>query len=151
MLRRRLASRPLGPAREGTAPRRRRWLYAALGVIALAGAVAVPVVPAAADTGAITFNSVSGNGSGNLAVTVTSDDPLGSITVHLWSGAPDIGTAALSRSDFTEQGTFSAGTQQTWVLNAPATDLAALPAGTYTATADATDLDGDQTSSPTSR
>jgi hypothetical protein len=145
VLRRRLASRSLGPAREGSAPRRRRWLYGALGVIALASAVAVPVVPAAADTGAITFNSVSGNGSGNLTVTVTSDDPLASITVHLWSGAPDTGTAALSRSDFTEQGTFSAGIQQTWVLNAPATDLAALPAGTYAATADATDLDGDQT------
>ncbi len=116
-----------------------------MGVIALAGAVVVPVLPAAADTGSIAFNSVSGNGSGNLTVTVTSDDPLASITVHLWSGAPDVGTPALSKSDFTEQGSFSAGTPQTWVLNAPAADLAGLAPGSYAATADGTDLDGDQT------
>ena len=146
MLSRRLISRSLRHAPAGTAPRRRRWLYAAVSTIALAGAsAAVPVLPAAADTGAITFNSVSGGGSGNLSVTVTSDDQLASITVHLWSGAPDTGTAALSTSDFTEQGSFSAGTPQTWVLSAPATDLAGLAPGTYAATADATDLDADQT------
>jgi hypothetical protein len=145
LLRRRLVSRSLAPAAEGSAPRRRRWLYAAAGVIALAGAIAVPVLPAAADTGSIVFNSVSGDGSGNLTVTVTSDDQLASITVHLWSGGSDTGTDVLDLTDFTEQGTFSPGAQETWTLNSPNTDLAALAAGTYTATADATDLDTDQT------
>jgi len=144
--RRRLASRSLAPASEAKAPRSRRWLYATLGVIALAGSVAVPVLPAAADTGNITFNSVSGDGSGDLSVSITSDDPLGNITVHLWSGGSDTGTEVLSPTDFSEQGTFvDSTTPQTWVLNNPAVDLAGLQPGTYTATLDVTDADNDQT------
>ena len=146
MLSRRLVSRSLVPAPKGSAPWRRRWLYAAVGVIALAGAVAVPVLPAAADTGNIAFDTVSGDGSGNLTVTITSDDPLGSIVVHLWSGGSDTGTDVLNLTDFVEQGSFVDGsTPQTWVLNTPATDLASLQPGTYTATLDVTDADSDQT------
>jgi hypothetical protein len=124
---------------------RRRWLYAALAALALGASAVLPALPAAADTGNITFDSVSGDGSGNLAVTITSDDPLGSITVHLWTGGSDTGTDVLDLSDFTEQGSFVDGsTPQTWTLNNPSSDLAALPAGTYTATVDVTDADADQ-------
>ncbi len=140
VLSRRLVSRSLRRAPEGNAPGRRRWLYAAVSAIALAGgAAAVPILPAAADPGTINFLAVSGNGSGNLTVTVTSDDQLTGITVHLWSGGSDTGTDVLDISDFTEQDTFSPGATQTWTLNDPAKDLANLAPGAYTATADATD------------
>jgi hypothetical protein len=145
VLRRRQTRAPLAPASMPIARQGRRWLYASVAAIAVVTSVSLPAIPAAADTGNITFGSVSGDGSGDLAVTVTSDDPLGSITVYLWPGAPDTGTPALTSSDFSEQGTFSAGVPQTWALNTPSTDLAALPPGTYTATAIATDADADQT------
>jgi hypothetical protein len=145
VVRRRLVRRPLAPVSAPRARLRHRWLYAALAGLALTGSIVLPALPAAADTGTITFNSVSGDGSGNLAVTVTSDDPLSSITVYLWPGVPDTGTAALTSSDFTEQGTFSAGVPQIWTLSTPSTDLSTLPPGTYTATAIATDADLDQT------
>ena len=132
----------MSPAR---ARLRRTWLYAALAGLALAGSVALPAVPAGADTGNITFDSISGtmslDGTGNMSVTVSSDDPLGSMTVHLLSGSTDV----LDSSDFTEQGTFSPDAPQTWTLNNPSTDLATLAPGTYTATLDVTDADGDQT------
>jgi hypothetical protein len=141
VVRRRLARRPLAPVSAPRARLRHRWLHAVLAGLALAGIVAVPALPAAADVGNIAFDSVSGNGTGNLAVTITSDDPLGSIKIHLMSGANDV----LDLTDFAEQGTFSNGsTPQTWTLSNPSTDLAALAAGTYTATIDVTDLDGDQ-------
>lgn len=47
---------------------RPRWLYAVLAAIALTASVAlpaIPAIPAAANTGNITFDSVSGDGSGN--------------------------------------------------------------------------------------
>ncbi len=140
-MRHRLARRPLAPVSAPRARLRHRWLYPALAGFALAGSMVMPALPAAADTGNITFGTVSGDGSGNMTVTVTSDDPLGSIRVHLMSGSTDTG---VDPADFTEQGAFSPGAAQTWTLSAPVTDLAALPPGTYTATADATDLDGDQ-------
>jgi hypothetical protein len=138
---RRLTSRPWRAASAPLSGFPRRLLYAAIGVIALASSAALPAVSASADTGAINFLAVSGNGSGNLTVTVSSDDPLGTVTVHLMSGATDV----LDLTDLSEQGTFSPDVTQTWVLNNPATDLAALLPGTYTATADATDADNDQT------
>ena len=114
MPRRRQVRTPLAPACMSIAGPRRRWLYAALAGIALHRLrLRCRAIPAAADTGNITFDSVSGDGSGNLTVTVTSDDQLSSITVYLWPGAPDTGTPALTSSDFSEQGTFSAGVQQT--------------------------------------
>jgi hypothetical protein len=141
VLSRRLVSRSLRRAPGGTGPGRRRWLYAAVSAIALAGAAAaVPILPAAADPGTINFMAVSGNGSGNLSVTVTSDDQLTGITVHLWSGGSDTGTDVLDLTDFAELDTFSPGATQTWTLGNPAKDLAKLPPGAYTATADATDV-----------
>ena len=124
----------------------RRLLPAILVSLAVAGSVVVPALPAGADAGNITFNSVSGDGSGNLAVTITSDIPLSGITVHLMSGPTDV----LDLTDFTEQGTFVDGTTpQTWTLNNAGTNLATLAPGTYTATMDAADTDTppDQTAS----
>jgi hypothetical protein len=119
---------------------RRRWLYAGLASLAVAASVTVPALQAGADTGSIVFNSVSGNGNGNLAVTMTSAIPLGSITVHLWSsGSTDV----LDKSDLTEQGSYVDGnTPQTWTL--PNSDLAGLAPGTYTVTVDAADADSPQ-------
>ncbi len=121
----------------GQSPRPRgRWLFAALGVAALAATVAVPAIPAAADNNEIIFPApITGDGSGNLTVTVASDFPLQTLTVHLMSGATDV----LDVSDFTDQSTFGFDLPQTYVLASPAKDLATLPPGTYTATADATD------------
>jgi hypothetical protein len=141
MSRRRRVRAPLAPGSMPSARLRPRWLYVALAAIALTASVALPAIGAAADTGNITFDSVSGDGSGNLTVTVTSDDQLGTITVHLWSGSTDV----LDLSDLTEQGMFSPNAPQTWTLNNPASDLATLAPGTYTATIDVTDADSDQT------
>jgi hypothetical protein len=142
--RRRLARRPLAPASRLVARPRQRWLYAAVAALALGCTAVLPALPAAADTGAITFLAVSGNGTGNLAVNLSSDDPLASVVVHLWSGGSNTGTDVLNLTDFTEQGTFAPGATQTWTLNNPATDLATLAADTYTATVDVTDADADQ-------
>ena len=138
---RRFSSTPWPAASRPLPSSARRLLYVAISVIALAGSAALPAVSASADTGPINFLSVSGNGSGNLTVTVSSDDPLANITVHLMSGATDV----LDLTDLSEQGTLSSGVTQTWALKNPDTDLAALLPGTYTATADATDADNDQT------
>jgi hypothetical protein len=129
----------------GPAPRpRRRWLFAALCAMTLTAAVAIPAIPAMADNGEIVFSTVTGDGSGNLTVTVESDFPLQSVTVHLWSGGSDTGTDVLDLTDFTDTSTFAFDAPQTYVLANPSADLATLAPGTYTATADATD-----TNSPT--
>jgi hypothetical protein len=118
---------------------RRRWLFAVACALALTGAVALPAIPAAADNGEISFGQVAGDGSGNLTITVQSDFALANLTVHLWSGGSDTGTDVLDLTDFTDNSTFGFDTTQTYALANPSTDLAALPPGTYTATADATD------------
>ena len=71
----------------------------------------MPILPAAADPGTINFLAVAGNGSGNLSVTVTSDDQLNRYHRAPLVGRPDTGTHALDLSDFTEQDTFIAGVQ----------------------------------------
>ncbi len=140
-MRRRLARRPLAPGSTPMARLRHRWLYAVLASLALAGSMALPTPPASADTGSVTFDTVSGDGSGNLAVIITSDDPIGSIKVHLLSGTTDTG---VDPTNFSPQGSFAAGQPQTWTLSNPAAALAGLAPGTYTASLDATDADSDQ-------
>jgi hypothetical protein len=140
-VKRRPVRRLLAPGETQRARLRRRWMCAALASLALTGLVALPAISANADTGNIMFDAISGDGTGNMSVTVTSDDPLGSITVNLLNGSSQV----LATSDFTEQGTFSPGSQQTWTLNNPATDLAALAPGIYAVTLNVTDADGDQT------
>jgi hypothetical protein len=108
-------------------------------------AVAIPAIPAMADNGEIVFSTVTGDGSGNLTVTVESDFALQNVTVHLWSGGSDTGTDVLDLTDFTDTSTFAFDAPQTYVLANPSADLAGLAPGVYTATADATD-----TNTPTS-
>jgi hypothetical protein len=133
----------------GSRPRARRhhyWIGAALAALALASPLAIAAAPAAAQ--GIQFNSVGGDGSGDLTVTVTSDYPLTDWTLSLSNAN---GTYTLDDfTDFTdESGTFTADVPQKYVLNASAaqqdleTELA-LPLGSYTATATgATDSNGD--------
>jgi hypothetical protein len=130
----------------GSRPRARRhhyWIGAALGALALASPLAIAAAPATAQVG-IVFGQVSGDGSGDLAVTIESDNPLTTITIHLWSGGSDAGTDVLDTSDFTQPATFEPDMFQTYVLANPAADLETgastpLPPGSYTATGDATD------------
>jgi len=130
----------------GSRPRARRhrhWIGAALGALALASPLAIAAAPATAQVG-IVFGQVSGDGSGDLAVTIESDNPLTTITIHLWSGGSDTGTDVLDTSDFTPPATFEPDVLQTYVLANPASDLETgaanpLPPGSYTATGDATD------------
>jgi hypothetical protein len=120
------------PAPDPQAPRsRRRWIYAAVSAAALLAAIAIPAIPAAADNGEIDFTTVTGDGSGDLAVTVASDYPLlaGSLTVHV-----------LDLTDFTtDLSTWAYDAPQTYTLASPSADLAGLEPGTYTVTLDATD------------
>ena len=107
------------PAPDPQAPRsRRRWIYAAVSAAALLAAIAIPAIPAAADNGEIDFTTVTGDGSGDLAVTVASDYPLlaGSLTVHLFSGSNDV----LDLTDFTTD-------LSTWAYDAPQTYTLASP------------------------
>jgi hypothetical protein len=138
-VRHRFAPKPLVLALIRPLRGRRRWLYALLASLAVAASVAVPSLQAGADTGTITVNSVSGDGSGNLSVSITSAIPLSGIKVHLWSGPTDV----VDLTDFTPQGTFTASTPQTWTLTSPKTDLATLAPGTYSVGVDATDTDAD--------
>jgi hypothetical protein len=128
------------------ARRRRYWIGAALGALALASPLVIAAAPAAAQ--GIQFSSVSGDGSGDLTVTVTSDYQLTEWTLSLSSGT---GTYTLDDfADFTDEDTFAAGQPQTYVL--PAADAQsvfgpagiALPPGDYSVTATAaTDSNGD--------
>jgi hypothetical protein len=135
----------------GSRPRARRhryWIGAALGALALASPLAIAAAPATAQVG-IVFGQVSGDGSGDLAVTIESDNPLTTITIHLWSGGSDTGTDVLDTSDFTPPATFEPDEFQTYVLANPAVDLETgastpLPPGSYTATGDATDNQGNE-------
>jgi hypothetical protein len=117
---------------------RRRWSFAVIGVAAVLAAFAIPAIPAAAYTGPIDFTGVTGDGSGNLTVTVESDYPLATIEVHLLSGGVDTG---IDPTDFTDTtpGPFVAGSPQTYVLGNPTNDLAGLAPGVYSVTLDATD------------
>jgi hypothetical protein len=136
------ACRPSEPAPVPTGRSRRRWLFGALAGLTLAASVIMPALRAGADTGTVTLDSVSGNGTGNLAVTITSAIPVGSITVHLMSGSTD---TLVDPTDFSAQGNFSPGQPQIWTLNNASKNLANLAPGTYTATVDVTDADADQT------
>ena len=135
----------------GSRPRARRhryWIGAALGALALASPLAIAAAPATAQVG-IVFGQVSGDGSGDLAVTIESDNPLTTITIHLWSGGSDTGTDVLDTSDFTPPATFEPDEFQTYVLANPAVDLETgastpLPPGSYSATGDATDNQGNE-------
>jgi len=135
----------------GSRPRARRhryWIGAALGALALASPLAIAAAPATAQVG-IVFGQVSGDGSGDLAITIESDNPLTTITIHLWSGGSDTGTDVLDTSDFTPPASFEPDEYQTYVLANPAADLETgaanpLPPGSYTATGDATDNQGNQ-------
>jgi len=130
------------------AGRRNYWIGAALGALALASPLVIAAAPAAAL--GIQFGSVSGDGSGDLTITVTSDYQLTDWTISL-SG----GTSTYTLDDFTDfhdQDTFAAGQPQTYVL--PTADAQsvfgsagiALPPGNYTATASAaTATDGTNT------
>jgi hypothetical protein len=141
---------PRHPARKfSLATSRRRasqhlsWIGAALGALALASPLAIAAVPATAQVG-IVFGQVSRDGSGDLAITIESDNPLVTITIHLWSGGSGTGRDVLDTSDFTPPATFQPGVFQTYVLANPAHDLETgvptpLPPGSYTATGDATD------------
>src|SRR5262249_52320198 len=130
-------------------PRARRpryWIAAALGALALASPLAISAAPAAAQ--GIQFISVSGDGSGDLTITVTSGTVLTDWTINP-SNAP--GTYTLDDfAHFTDQSTFVAGQPQTYVLNAADAQAVlgsagiGLPPGSYTATATAaTDTGGD--------
>jgi hypothetical protein len=124
-------------------PRQRQpLLLAAACLIVLAGSAAGPAVPAAAASG-IVFGTISGNGSGNLTVPVTSPTPLTSMTIHLWSGGADV--LDLPFADF--QNVNPGGSEQIYqlIVSEPAlqNELGSLPLGTYTATADAADGSGD--------
>jgi hypothetical protein len=142
VVRHRFAQKSLAHALIRSLGSRRRWLYAGLASLAVAASVTVPSLQAGADTGSIVVNSVSGDGTGDLAVSITSAIPLSAIKVHLISSsAIDV----LDLSDFTAQGTFTASQPQTWTLNSPTTDLSGFAPGTYTATVDATDTDSDPT------
>jgi hypothetical protein len=131
--------------------RLRYWIGAALAALALASPLAIAAAPAAAQ--GIQFNSVGGDGSGDLTVSVTSDYPLIDWTLSLSDAN---GTYTLDDfTDFTDEDTFAADQQQTYVL--PTADALsvfgstgiALPPGDYTVTATAaTDSNGDTLPSP---
>jgi len=129
----------------GSRPRARRhryWIGAALGALALASPLAIAAAPATAQ--GIQFNSVGGDGSGDLTVTVTSDYPLTDWTLGLSNGTSTYTMDDFA--DFTDEDTFAAGQPQTYVLSQPsdleAADVA-LPPGDYTVTAtSATATDG---------
>jgi len=133
----------------GSRPRARRhryWVGAALGALALASPLAIAAAPAAAQ--GIQFNSVSGDGSGNLTIAVTSGYQLTDWTLSLSNG-----TSTYTMDDFADftdtSAPFTAGVQQVYVLDAAAAqqDLEstlALPPGEYQVTATAaTDSNGD--------
>ena len=136
----------------GSRPRARRhryWIGAALGALALASPLVIAAAPAAAQ--GIQFDSVGGDGSGDLAVTVTSDYQLTDWTLSLSDG-----TSTYTMDDFADftdtSAPFTAGQPQTYVLTQPsdleAADVA-LPPGDYTVTATAaTDSNGDTLPSP---
>jgi len=124
------------------ASRHRYWIGAALGALALASPLAIAAAPATAQ--GIQFNSVGGDGSGDLTVTVTSDYPLTDWTLGLSNGTSTYTMDYFA--DFTDEDTFAAGQPQTYVLSQPsdleAADVA-LPPGDYTVTANsATATDG---------
>jgi hypothetical protein len=119
--------------------RRRYWLAATLGVLALASPLAIAAVPAAAQ--GIQFSTVTGDGSGDLAITVSSDYPLTDWTLSLADGS---NTYTMDDfTDFVDQDSFTADTPQTYEL--PTADATAvfgssgigLPPGQYTVTATA--------------
>ncbi len=124
----------------------RRWGPAALGALALASPLIMAAAPAAAQ--GIRFASVSGDGSGDLTITVSSPSQLTDWTLSLSNGS---GSYPIDDfTDFTDQGAFTANQPQTYMLNAA--DAASvfgaagigLPPGSYTVTATAaTDSNGD--------
>jgi hypothetical protein len=137
----------------GSRPRARRryhWAGAALGALALASPLTIAAVPAAAQ--GIQFGPVSGDGSGDLSLTVSSGAPLTDWTLSLSNG-----TNSYTMDDFTEfvdQDTFAADQPQTFVL--PTADALgvfgaagiALPPGSYTVTATAASDGVDTFTSP---
>ncbi len=138
------ASRPRGR-------KRYYWIGAALGAFALASPLVIAAAPAAAQ--GFDFSSVSGDGSGDLAITVSSDYQLTDWTLSLANGTSTYTMDDFT--DFTDQDTFVADTPQTYVL--PTADAQsvfgsagiALPPGDYTVTATAaTDSNGDTLASP---
>jgi hypothetical protein len=97
---------------------------------------------ASADTTAIVFSGIYEIPTGGqMNVQLLSPTPINSMTIHLYSGTTDV--LDLPLTDFTDGSTFSANQDQSYELNDPATALASLPLGTYTATGDATDTGGD--------
>jgi hypothetical protein len=118
-------------------------LAAVVGALALASPLAISAAPAAAL--GIQFSTVSGDGSGDLTITVTSDFALTDWTLSLSNGTS---TYAMDDfADFTDQSApFTAGQPQTYVLTNAQKDLGsiALPPGSYTVTATAaTDSNND--------
>ena len=127
--------------------RRRFWLAAAVAALALASPLAIAAIPAAAQQG-FDFISVTGDGSGDLAVTASSDYPITDWTLNLTDGAYTYTMDDFT--DFTPPSTFETDTPQVYQL--PTADAEsvfgssgiALPPGQYTVTATAaTDSNGD--------
>jgi len=106
-------------------------------------AIGAAASTASADTTAIVFSGINEiPNTGGMNVQVLSPTPINSMKIHLYSSAmTDV--LDLPLSDFTDESTFSPDEDQSYELTDPATVLASLPLGTYTATGDATDTGGD--------
>jgi hypothetical protein len=112
-------------------------------VAVLASLAGIGVAPAGATVIPIVFEALPATQyqASQLGIGILSPTPVNSMTIHLYSGDTDV--LDLPMSDFTALDAFSESAGQEFDLTDPATALASLPLGTYTATGDATDTGGD--------